>query len=80
MARNDNLFELSKKQDLILSIFRLFPQATILTPEEVKNLGTENLYTPARWGAGRAPASAGRHKQGNESYDLFDMDFTRGGM
>ena len=79
MARNDNLFELSKKQELILSIFRLFPQATILTSEEVKNLEIENLYTPARWGAGRAPASTGRHTQGNESYDLFDMDFTRGG-
>lgn len=79
VKRYKSLSDVYKKQKFISAIFRVFPESRILAPDEVKQL-RKRLNQPASRRARRALASAGRRRKGSESYDLFDMDFKRGGM
>lgn len=80
MARDVNLNENKKAQELISAILRMFPEARILNPAEIKKLKQGKWKLPARGGAGRATHRAGKQKQAEESYCLFDLDDQRGGI
>lgn len=76
---NKYFVEPTKQQELISEIFRFFPEARILTPTEVKKLKQGKWELPAREGARRATRRAGKHEQAEESYSLFDVDWSGGG-
>lgn len=80
MARAVNLNENKKAQELISAILRVFSDARILTPAKVKKLKHGKWELPAREGADRATNRAGKQKQAEESYCLFDLDDQRGGI
>jgi hypothetical protein len=74
----------SNETELLDKNLCVFPEASIagrskLAPIEIKKLEQGKRKLPARQGAGRATRRAGKHKQPNDSYWLFDLDELGGG-
>jgi len=79
----------SKFNKIIQKILETFPGSRIISKEESEKLNP-SLYkpeellsvkiAPARRGAGRATASAGKRGQAGASYSLFDLLCFKGGI
>jgi len=81
-SRESSHSSLTKVDEIIQSIFTHFPNARILPPEEAAKFNSSNFKAPipvnrtkrpARKGAGREPASAGRQRQNPAQKTLFDL-------
>jgi len=81
-ARESGQSSLTKVDEVIKSIFKHSHTAKNLTPEEAAKFNSSNFKIPipvnrtkrpARRGAGRAPASAGKQRQNPAKETLFDL-------
>ena len=86
-SRESGQRSLTKVDEIIQSIFTHFPNARILTPEEAVKFKSshfklptslELIKRPARKGAGREPASAGKQRQDPTQETLFDLSLYGG--